>query len=108
MGGRGSTSGVKAKSGGGAARGGKGGFALEKHQMKLLDEGNTNEFAHDLLKAHPDFAKEQGFDFHKAVNDYRSLIEFNDGIFTFYGKASNGLPYKYFFDTRMRPRGGKW
>ena len=74
---------------------------------KLLALGNTAEFARVLLQVHPDFAKAQNFTEDMAINSYGAHIDYNEGIFTFYGEDSEGLPTKYFFDTKMNLRGAK-
>lgn len=82
-------------------------YELNAAAEKNLSEGNTYAFGHEFLKAYPDLAAQQGFDLNKAVNRYRAYIEYNDGIFTFYGEDSRGIPTKYFFDEKLRFRGTK-
>ena len=82
-------------------------YQLGRIAEDLLNNGNTSAFADELLMAHPDFCAEQGWTRSKAINNYRSYIDFNDGIFTFWGKDASGYSVKYFFDTKMKFRGSK-
>lgn len=76
---------------------------LKNFEKNLLTEGNTYSFAHLVLELHADICKEAGFTFKDAVNSYRAYTDFNDSIYTLYGK--NGV--KYFFDCEMNFRGTK-
>lgn len=85
-------------------------YVLGKIPRKLLMEGNKAAFAEQLLLAHPEFCDEQGFDDIAAINKYKAYIDYNDGIFTFYGKGKwSGaiIPIKYLFDTEMNLVGTK-
>lgn len=77
---------------------------LKKYEIEMQVEGNTYNFAHLVLEFHADICAEANFDFNDAVNHYRSRVDFNDGIYTLWGK--NGV--KYFFDTEMNFRGTKF
>lgn len=85
-------------------------YVLGSTPESNLKAGNTYTFALQLLKAHPDFCKAQGFDDKAAQNKYDAFIDFNDGIFTFYGEglwAGKKVPMKYFYDTKMKLVGTK-
>lgn len=77
---------------------------LKSFEKELLQDGNTYSFAYLALEFHKDLCKEAGFTFEDAVNRYRTRIDYNDGIYTLWGK--NGV--KYFFDTEMNFRGTKF
>ena len=76
---------------------------LRDSKQKLLRSGNLYTFACIVLNMYEDICKEAEFDLHDAENNYRSRIDFNDGIYTLWGK--NGV--KYFFDCSMQFRGTK-
>ncbi|MCD7805164.1 MAG: hypothetical protein LUH03_08470 [Oscillospiraceae bacterium] len=77
---------------------------LKGYEKEMLLNGNTYSFAHLALQWHEDICKEAEFTFADAVNRYRARIDFNDGIYTLWGK--NGV--KYFFDCEMNFRGAKF
>jgi hypothetical protein len=76
---------------------------LKNYEKEMLNEGNTYTFAHLVLELHDEICKETEFTFHDAVNNYKARTDFNEGIYTLYGK--NGV--KYFFDCEMNFRGTK-
>lgn len=77
---------------------------LKKYEREMLVEGNKYAFSHLALELHADICKEAEFTFSDAVNSYKMRTDFNDGIYTLYGK--NGV--KYFFDAEMNFRGTKF
>lgn len=77
---------------------------LKSFEKDLLLDGNTYSFAHLVLELHEDICEEADFTFNDAVNRYRARTDFNDGIYTLYGKND----VKYFFDCEMNFRGTKF
>lgn len=81
-------------------------YQLGRIEQQSLEQGNTYAFGLELLKAYPEFAKEQGFGRSEASNSYQRYIDFSDGIFTFWDQTGSTTK-KHFFDTKMKYRGTK-
>lgn len=74
---------------------------LQDFEKAMLRNGNCYAFGTLFLEFYPEECKQQNIDIRKVQNEYRSFIEFDNGVFTVWTDK------KYFFNTNLECIGSK-